>query len=550
MTPAPLPANERERLAALKRYAILDTPPEADLDDLTWLAAQLCGTPISLISLVDANRQWFKSKVGLDVSETPRHLAFCAHAIHCQGIMEVPDALDDERFRGNPLVTGDPGIRFYAGFPLTMADCNTLGTLCVIDLVARQLSTTQREALARLGREVVRRIEMRRSRDEFQRQRASRVKAEFQLEQALKELDDVKVAVDRHSIVVITDATGRITFANEKFCATSKYSREELIGQDLRIVNSGYHSKAFMREFWATISQGRAWKGEFRNRAKDGSVYWVETTVAPFLEPDGRPYQYVAIQTDITSRKGTEQEKEGLLARLEEKHAEMERFLYTVSHDLKSPLITIKSFAGMVEKNLAGGRTERLGEDLGRICKAADQMSSLLEEVLRFSRLSAVANALESVALTEVAESARELVAGRLAERSIVVDIQPAMPVVFGDRGRLIEVMQNLLDNAAKFMGDQDAPRIEIGVAREGPMPRFFVRDNGIGVDKCYQTKIFNLFDKLDSKAEGTGVGLSVVKRIIENHGGKVWVESEGAGQGTTFWFTLPRPSETPARRP
>lgn len=170
MKPAPPPANEPQRLAALERYGVLDSPDEVEFDDFTWLASQICGTPIALISLIDATRQWFKSRVGLEARETPRELAFCSHAIHGNEILEVSNALHDERFHDNPLVTGAPDIRFYAGQPLTTYDGCNLGTLCVIDRVARSLTETQREALTRLGRQVVMQLELRLARRQLQQQ--------------------------------------------------------------------------------------------------------------------------------------------------------------------------------------------------------------------------------------------------------------------------------------------------------------------------------------------------------------------------------------------
>jgi len=159
---APLPDNETIRLKVLLDYKVLDTPPEANFDDLTLLASLICHTPIALISLVDANRQWFKSKVGIDAVESSREVAFCAHTILQDGILIVPDALVDERFADNPLVTGAPHIRFYAGAPLKTASGLNLGTLCVIDRHARKLSGNQQSALRALSRQVVAQLEFRR----------------------------------------------------------------------------------------------------------------------------------------------------------------------------------------------------------------------------------------------------------------------------------------------------------------------------------------------------------------------------------------------------
>jgi GAF domain-containing protein len=162
MTAPAIPRREPERLAALARYEILDTTPEDAFDELARLASVICGTPIALVSLVDASRQWFKARVGLDATETPRSISFCGHAIHENDLFIVPDALDDPRFAMNPLVTGEPNIRFYAGAQLTTPDGENLGTLCVIDCRPRRLDVEQRTALRTLARQVIVQLELRR----------------------------------------------------------------------------------------------------------------------------------------------------------------------------------------------------------------------------------------------------------------------------------------------------------------------------------------------------------------------------------------------------
>ncbi len=225
---------------------------------------------------------------------------------------------------------------------------------------------------------------------------------------------------------------------------------------------------------------------------------------------------------------------------IEDKNAELERFVYTVSHDLKSPLITIRGFLGMLEKDAAAGDAERMRNDVERIRAASGRMACLLDELLELSRIGRVTNAPELFALGDVAREAVEQVAGEIAGRGAEIVIAPELPAVVGDRQRLLEVLQNLVANAVRYMGDQPRPKVEIGARSDGVETVFFVRDNGIGIDPCYHQKIFGLFERLQAETEGTGIGLALVKRIVEVHGGRVWVESEGAGRGASFCFTLP----------
>jgi signal transduction histidine kinase len=254
------------------------------------------------------------------------------------------------------------------------------------------------------------------------------------------------------------------------------------------------------------------------------------------MSQDVRTHQ-AALQEETVRLRRAEAERTELLADLGRKNAELERFTYTVSHDLKSPLVTIQGFAGMIVSELGPGAPERVRRDLARISSATEKMQSLLTDLLQLSRVGRIVNPVENVRFGDLARDAVELLQGQLSPEASV-EIEKGLPVVTVDRRRLLEVLQNLLENAAKFVVPGRASRIEVGL-RPGAEPAFYVRDNGQGIDRAYQERIFNIFEKLDPRAEGTGVGLALAKRIVEAHGGRLWAESAGPGQGATFLFTL-----------
>jgi PAS domain S-box-containing protein len=299
------------------------------------------------------------------------------------------------------------------------------------------------------------------------------------------------------------------------------------------------------RAYWS----GRipTYEVEVRLRHKDGNYRWILTRGKALRDENGQPYRMVGSHTDITERKQAEEEREKILAELKRKNddlqttnAELERFTYTVSHDLKSPLITISGFLGYLEQDAAAGNLQRLREDRQRIQEAVLKMQRLLNELLELSRIGRLMNPPQMVAFADLVQEALTLVQGRLDAGRVCVVGQPDLPTVFVDRQRLVEVLQNLIDNAAKFMGDQPEPKIEIGCDEQDGRSVFFVRDNGIGIAPRFHEQVFGLFNKLNPQVEGTGVGLALVKRIVEVHGGKIWVESE-LGKGATFLFTLPQ---------
>jgi PAS domain S-box-containing protein len=288
---------------------------------------------------------------------------------------------------------------------------------------------------------------------------------------------------------------------------------------------------------WARVVkqlEDNNWAEAVIREIRVGNEYY-EQTISAVTKNQIRIYA-----REVTERKRLEIEKEKYSRELTEKNTELERFTYTVSHDLKSPLVTIKTFLGYLKNDISSSDDERVEKDMLFMNNAADKMGLLLQELLEMSRIGRIVNPAVESSSAEIIKEAVGLLAGPVAARGVQVQISGESVTLYGDRSRLIEIWQNLVENAVKFMGSQPSPRIDIGVEHKDSDIVFFVRDNGIGIEPQYQPRIFNLFEKLDVKTEGTGMGLAIVKRIVELYQGKIWVESKGTGQGTTFFFTLP----------
>jgi PAS domain S-box-containing protein len=283
---------------------------------------------------------------------------------------------------------------------------------------------------------------------------------------------------------------------------------------------------------------------EYERVARTGEPYTFETYFLPLERhfrigvSSPKKGTFVTVFEDITERKQKQKE-------LQDKNAELERFTYTVSHDLKSPLITIKGFAGALLHDVTSKKYQRLEGDLKRIADAADKMGGLLGNLLELSRVGRIMNPPSDVNLFELTHEVVGLLAGVIADKKVEVIIQHELPTVYGDQRRLAQVFQNMIENAIKFMGDQSNPRIIIGTRKDHEEQVIYVLDNGIGIDPQYHETVFGLFNKLDTGTQGTGIGLALVRRIVEIHGGKVWVESQGKGFGTAFCFTLSSKQKT-----
>jgi len=450
---------------------------------------------------------------------------------------------------------------------------------------------------------------------------------------------------------------------NDYFCKISKYSREELIGQDHRIINSSYHDKAFIRNLWVTIAGGKIWKGEFKNKAKEGSFYWVDATIVPFLNEKGKPYQYIAIRNDVTERKLSEEkaarsqeEKNTILESIGDafftvdknwmvtywnntaekvlmktkaeminnnlwevfsdsvdsesykkyhqaietnravhfedyyaplikwydisayptgnglsvyfkditerkladiqlndltrhlqkqakelaiSNAELEQFAYVASHDLQEPLRMVTGFLSQIEKKYASIIDDRGKQYIHFAVDGAKRMRQIILDLLEFSRIGGMEDGLEEIDLNKLINEITALYRKQIEETRASI-IFKNLPTFKTHKTPMRQVFQNLIGNSLKYHQLNRAPKITVACKEIGDHWRFSVKDNGIGIDAEYFDKIFIIFQRLHNKDEysGTGMGLAITKKIIENMGGKIWVKSE-PGVGSTFYFTV-----------
>ncbi|MEQ1814045.1 MAG: ATP-binding protein, partial [Candidatus Nitrotoga sp.] len=381
--------------------------------------------------------------------------------------------------------------------------------------------------------------------------------AELQVARSTKELADFKAALDNHAIVAVTDVRGTITYANDKFCAISKYAREELIGQSHRIINSGYQTKDFFREMWQTISSGQVWQGEIRNRAKDDAFYWVASTIVPFLDERGKPVQYIAIRTDITERKRVEQAIDSAREAAEMANRAKDSFLAVMSHEIRTPL---GGMIGMLELLDYTPLNDDQRDTLQTTMDASQSLLRIVNDILDWSKIEA-----GKLELAPQVTSITQLVAGvvntyaRVASaKSLILEqyvdarISPAHLV---DPLRLSQVLNNFVSNALKFtLKGRIQVRVEL-LDRQGGIEQmcFSVQDTGIGIEEEVRQRLFQSYSQESAETArmygGTGLGLAICRSLATMLNGQIDLEST-PGLGSTFSLTLSLPVSATAVKP
>ncbi|MFL5787067.1 MAG: PAS domain S-box protein [Flavisolibacter sp.] len=382
---------------------------------------------------------------------------------------------------------------------------------------------------------------------------------EYQLRKSKSEVLDYKHALDESSIVAITDQKGIINYVNSNFCKISKYAAQELIGQDHRIINSTYHSKEFIRELWVTIANGKIWRGELRNKAKDGTIYWVDTTIVPFLNEKGKPYQYMAIRSDITSRKLAEEEiikiNQDLERKIKERTFELtealerekelseikSRFVSMASHEFRTPLSTVLSSASLLSKYITTEDQDKRNRHIDKIQSSVKHLNDILEDFLSLGKLE------EGKVRTSIGEfNLKDLLTDTIDE--IQATIKNGQKIILNYNGNLIiesdekllrNILINLLNNAVKF--SEPGKNIYVNGNVSDDLVKFSVRDEGIGIAKEDMEQLFTSFFRAKNaiNIQGTGLGLHIVKRYLDLLGGQISLQSE-LSKGTTITFSLP----------
>jgi PAS domain S-box-containing protein len=525
MIPPALPPDELRRLQALHALCLLDTPPEERFERIVRTAVRLFRVPIALVSLVDADRQWFKARQGLEAPETPRSISFCGHAILTPDVFVVPDTHADPRFADNPLVTGGPHLGFYAGQPLHAPDGSRVGTLCLLDREPRAFSEADRAALADLAAWV----EL-----EFTALTVREARTALAQQQRFFEL-----SVDMLGILGLDGALRRVSQA---WTRTFHRAEEALLGSSLLELVHPEDREAVAAQLARAAGGASLVRFEHRCHGCAGGERWLQWNAVPHVE-EGILY---AVGRDVTEQK-----------RLEAERRQVERmkdeFVSTVSHELRTPLTSIRGSLGLLAGGVAGPLPEAAADMVAIAHRNTERLLRLVGDILDLEKMESgtLDFHLEPQELAPLVRQSAEAHQGYAEEHGVRVEVEALAPGARAvvDAGRLLQVLANLLSNALKF-----SPRggvVTLRLERAGERLRLSVRDRGPGVPEAFRARLFQRFAQADAsdtrRRGGTGLGLSIARALVERMGGQLGFSTE-EGVGTTFWLELPEAPE--ARSP
>ena len=341
------------------------------------------------------------------------------------------------------------------------------------------------------------------------------------------------------SIIIITDTNARIDYVNPKFTQVTGYSREEVLGQNPRILKSTETPREVYNELWNTIASGGEWHGELHNKKKNGKSYWARVSISPIKNMDGIITHYLGVQEDITERKKAQSALQNYATELERSNEELQQFAYVASHDLQEPLRMITSYLTILENRYKNKLDDDADEFIGYAVDGAKRMKQLIKDLLQYSRVGTHGNPFRKTKCEEILSKTLNNLEVTIIENAVEIT-HDRLPIIKADEVQLLQLFQNLISNAIKFRRKK-LPKIHVGAKLKNGEWTFSVKDNGIGIEREYEKRIFIIFQRLhtNSKYPGTGIGLALCKKIVERHGGRIWFDSE-PGEGSTFYFTIP----------
>jgi PAS domain S-box-containing protein len=531
---ASLPSNEQERLAALYALNILDTPLEERFDRFVRLAKHLFDVPIAMISIVDAERQWLKAYCGVSSQNTPRSQSFCAYTLFDNTSLIVPDALDDHRFMENPMVTGEPHIRFYAGYPIHDRHGHALGALCIIDTIPRHFHAHDLETLRQLARLVDQEIDLTNA-------RAAALPLWKQSQRFHNIFDDAAIGI------ALLDELHHFLEWNTTFEHILGYQRETL--QDLSlldIIDSDVNASDQLQALFQHNLPGL--HIQHRYMRKDGMIRDLQITLSLTHDALSEQEACIVIIEDITDQKDTERQLKKATLEMFEKGEILEEiqkqqmdFISGVSHEFRTTLTSILGFSELQQS-----------EDF-TLAEVRDFATDIYHDALRLVRMINSLLDLKRIKEGKTQLRLEMLSIGDLIRKQIhsseVTTVKHTFRLILdenvaqieGDRDKLVQVIANLLSNAIKY--SPHGGQITLDCQQNENTLHIQIQDQGIGISPDALDKIFDDYSRIDSEKtryiQGTGLGLAIVKQIVQMHGGKVWAESQQM-EGTTFHVVLP----------
>jgi len=542
MPAAQLPPNEAQRLQALRALNLLDTPPEERFDRITRLAVRILGVPIALVSLIDENRQFFKSCHGLTIKETSRDVAMCAHTILDEKPMIVPDAKSDSRFSDNVFVTGEPFVRFYAGHPIAAPDGSLVGSLCVADRKPRIPSDEDVHILRDLALIVQSELCAGEVDSTHQMQQQTEEKLR-QSEARFREIIDIP-----GKFIWETTMEGKIQYISDRVEGVLGFGPAEMMERSFfeKIVSED--AVIATAKFYYAAQKGQRFSDlEYRVGTKSGDVIWLSARGAPMHDAEGKLTGYRGICEDITERKQIQQELIAAKDAAESANRAKSDFLANMSHEIRTPMNAMVGMTGL----LLGTNLSSEQRDYAQtVRQSADTLLTIVSDILDFSKIESGKMELENHAfdLSVLVEESVDCVALQAGEKGLELhwQISPELPPGFaGDITRLRQILVNLLSNAVRFTAKGDVSVIVTRAENEtgAHFVLFSVWDSGIGIPADKVDRLFQSFSQVDAsttrKFGGTGLGLAISRKLAEMMGGNIWVESE-EGKGSGFHVAIP----------